>query len=427
MAQYSISMISYRFTGFSGNWPRLAGRLAILMSVALTALPAAAQSAPLAESQRLLKQGQHAQALERIDAFLAGNPGDPQARFLRGVALSELNRPVEAIAVFAKLSEEFPELPEPYNNLAVLYAQQRQYDKARTALEMAIRTHPAYAIAHENLGDVYAKLASQAYDKALQLDSSNAAAQTKLSMIRELISLSVQQSSRPQAPVRPVLGNLNRLGTPQLAMGGRQPVLPLPDAAPRGERTQAATRPAPMVVATAPAAAPPPIAKPVASAAPAAPVAVAPAAVPPAPATSAGIAKVAPVATPPAAPSPAPTAKPAAEQDAAAPVTRALEAWADAWSAKNVKGYLAAYAPQFAPQGGQSRQAWAAEREVRVGKPGRIDVTVSGVKVTFENKERAVVRFRQQYRSANLNSTTTKTLVFVLHNGRWLIAEERVS
>ena len=82
-------------------------------------------------------------------------------------------------------------MPEPYNNLAVLYASQGQYDKARKSLEMAIRTHPSYAIAHENLGDVYAKMASEAYDKALQLDRGNAAAQTKLAMIKDLFSSSV--------------------------------------------------------------------------------------------------------------------------------------------------------------------------------------------------------------------------------------------
>src|SRR6185436_14972975 len=61
------------------------------------------------------------------------------------------------------------------------------YEKARTALEQSIRTHPSYATAYENLGDVYAKLASQAYGKALQLDASNAAAQNKLSLVRELV------------------------------------------------------------------------------------------------------------------------------------------------------------------------------------------------------------------------------------------------
>src|SRR5207249_11950746 len=86
-----------------------------------------------------------------------------------------------------KLTQDYPNLPEPYNNLAVIYAGQGQYDKARAALEQSIRTHPSYATAYENLGDVYAKLASQAYGKALQLDSSNAGAQNKLSLVRELV------------------------------------------------------------------------------------------------------------------------------------------------------------------------------------------------------------------------------------------------
>jgi Flp pilus assembly protein TadD len=65
------------------------------------------------------------------------------------------------------LIEDYPELPEPYNNLAVLYAQQKQFDKARTALEMAIRIHPGYATAYENLGDLHSRLASQGVRESL--------------------------------------------------------------------------------------------------------------------------------------------------------------------------------------------------------------------------------------------------------------------
>ncbi|MCR4304766.1 MAG: hypothetical protein NUV63_11180, partial [Gallionella sp.] len=90
--------------------------------------------------------------------------------------------------IFSALTGDYPELPEPYNNLAVLYAGQGQYDNAKLALEMAIRTHPSYATAHENLGDIYAKMASQAYDRALQLDRSNTATQTKLAMIQDLFA-----------------------------------------------------------------------------------------------------------------------------------------------------------------------------------------------------------------------------------------------
>ena len=79
---------------------------------------------------------------------------------MKGLILTEQGKPADAIKIFTGLTEDYPELPEPYNNLAVLYASQGQYDKARTALEMSIRTHPSYATAHENLGDIYAKMAS---------------------------------------------------------------------------------------------------------------------------------------------------------------------------------------------------------------------------------------------------------------------------
>jgi len=139
------------------------------------------------EASKLLKAGQPQQALERVNRALAANPRDPQARFLKGLILTEQGKQQDAIEVFTKLTQDFPNLPEPYNNLAVIYASQGQYEKARAALEQSIRTHPSYATAYENLGDVYAKLASQAYGKALQLDASNAGAQNKLALVRELV------------------------------------------------------------------------------------------------------------------------------------------------------------------------------------------------------------------------------------------------
>src|SRR3954468_5172500 len=154
-----------------------------------------AQSDPLQDANQLFRQGQFDKAMDRVNGYLATRPKDARGRFLKGLILTEQNKPGEAIKVFPDLSQDYPELPEPYNNLAVLYASQGQYDKARNSLEMAIRTHPSYATAHENLGDIYAKMASQAYDKALQLDRGNQAAQSKLNLIKELFS----QSPRPQS------------------------------------------------------------------------------------------------------------------------------------------------------------------------------------------------------------------------------------
>ena len=161
------------------------GLVALAAALVVAALPARADE--LQDAAKLLKAGQHQQALERVNKVLSSKPRDPQARFLKGLIFTEQGNTREAIEIFSKLTQDFPELPEPYNNLAVIYASQGQYEKARTALEQSIRTHPSYATAYENLGDVYAKLASQAYDKALQIDSSNTGAQNKLSLVRELV------------------------------------------------------------------------------------------------------------------------------------------------------------------------------------------------------------------------------------------------
>ena len=110
-------------------------------------------------STRCCARARPTEALAKADAYIAGKPRDPQMRFLRGVILTEQGKQAEAIAAFTQLTQDFPELPEPYNNLAVLYAAQSQFDKARAALEMAIKLNPDYATAHENLGDVYARLA----------------------------------------------------------------------------------------------------------------------------------------------------------------------------------------------------------------------------------------------------------------------------
>ena len=177
--------------------------LSVAVSAALGATVVMAQTDDYAEVNRLMRAGQLSEALSKVDQYLTSKPRDPQMRFLKGVIQTEGGKHSDAIATFSKLTEEFPELPEPYNNLAVLYAGQSQFDKARAALEMAIRTNPSYATAHENLGDVYAKLASQSYSKALQLDSGNTAVAPKLSLIRTLFSADAKGGARPGAALTP--------------------------------------------------------------------------------------------------------------------------------------------------------------------------------------------------------------------------------
>jgi Flp pilus assembly protein TadD len=107
------------------------------------------------------------EAQEKIDAVLKTKPRDAQWRFLEGVLYAETAQDQKAINAFESLREEFPELAEPYNNLAVLYQRRGEYQRARVALEQAIVNRPGYALAYENLGDLYAKLALQTYEKGL--------------------------------------------------------------------------------------------------------------------------------------------------------------------------------------------------------------------------------------------------------------------
>ncbi len=345
--------------------------IALLLATLLFAPFAGAQSDDYQEATKLFRSGQHAQALERVDNFLKANPKEARARFLKGLIFTEQGKPADAIKIFTSLTEDYPELPEPYNNLAVLYASQGQYDKARNALESAIRTHPSYATAHENLGDIYAKMASQAYDKALQIDKSNSAAQTKLGLIKELFTGGTRGTKPPAS------------------------------------KTDGSTK-APVVAAVKPA--PPAVAPPVAPV-----VAQAPA----------------PVIAPPPVKSPEPAkaaepAKPTAAHDASSEIIKTVNSWAKAWSDKDVSSYLRFYAPDFQTPGGEPRSDWEAARKLRIGKPKKIEVLIEAPSVKVTDKNRVAVTFRQNYRSPNLKAVSTKTLVLVKAGDRWLIQQERV-
>jgi tetratricopeptide (TPR) repeat protein len=350
-------------------------RLAAMVAASILGVAALAWAAPaddFREAQKLYGQGKVQPALDKVEVFLRAQPKDPQGRFLKGILLTELKRTDDAIKMFTGLTEDFPELPEPYNNLAVLYAQQGNYDKAKSALELAIHTHPSYATAHENLGDIYAQLASRAYDRALQLDKNNAAAQSKLALIKDLFSKGGQRPEASRAAAVKAEAAKNESARAELARA-----------------TESAKAAPPKVAAATPA--------------PAAAV------TPSAPAPSAAI----------------PAAPPAAANGDQAAVTAAIERWAAAWSAKDVKGYLASYAPEFEVPGGLSRAAWEKQRTERIEAPKSIEVDakVQSVKVAG-NEATAVIR--QAYKSDTLKSNSTKTLKMVKSGDRWVIKQERV-
>lgn len=148
-----------------------------------------AQGDELAAARAALRGGDTVGAALAVDRHLALHPKDPPGRFLKGVILAEQGRSNEAFEVFFALTQDAPELAEPYNNVAVIYAARGDYQRAREMLESAIRVNPEYATAHENLGDVHAWLAAEAYEKAAKLDAANRGARAKLALARDLVNI----------------------------------------------------------------------------------------------------------------------------------------------------------------------------------------------------------------------------------------------
>lgn len=372
-------------------WLRPMSVAAVMSASLLSHGGAHASPAAVDEVQQLMEKGQLSAASSRVQAHLKKDSSDVQLRFLQAVIAAEQKKYDQAIRLFTALTQDHPTLPEPYNNLAVIYAIQGEDRKAAQVLEQAIRTNPSYATAHQNLGDVYARIANEAYAKALQLDNAQKAEKPKLTLI-------------------------SRIATPAATAS----TLPAPTAA--AVTIAAATAPVP---APAPEPAPTP--------APAAPITTTPA--PAEPATTAA---------PPAAPAPEPKtaatpAKAAADSAAERNATKAQEAaqqerqtvkavekavaaWASAWEQQNMNAYYAAYSNRFDPQG-MSLSAWKAERKNRiVGKPA-ISVKISDLKITV-NGDRASASFRQQYSSGGYRASTNKTLRMQNEGGKWRITRE---
>lgn len=348
--------------------------LALLgLLLAMLASPAFSANAELQEISDLISRKQTAQASEKLARLLQSRPQDGQAKLLQGIVLSEQKKNDEAIAVFSGLIKQHPDWPEPYNNLAVLYARQGDLERARQMLEASMRTHPSYAMAHENLSSLYAAMASEAYDKALKTGTA-ARAQPRLAMIQ------------------PELGHRTNI----VAMAPRVPE-PVAPPAPATKPLPIPASPLPAVSATAPE-----------------------------PVTPVPVAVAKPAEAPPSKPAPLPPSeppKPALQNDAVPDIEDTIRDWAKAWSRQNVDSYLDFYAGSFQPPKGQSRREWEQMRRTRIKAPKSIEVSTSNFKIEV-NGTRAKASFKQNYRADRVARRTSKTLVLQKQGKRWLIVQE---
>ena len=142
------------------------------------------QSDPHNDVRKLLRQAKFEQALTLINKALLKNPHDPQMRFWQAYIFERMGNPNMALPVYLALTQEYPELAEPHNNLGVLYAAQGDYEKARASFEAALRSNPNYATAHENLGDVLLASAKQSFLRAQQLGNKSAVLTQKIESLK---------------------------------------------------------------------------------------------------------------------------------------------------------------------------------------------------------------------------------------------------
>jgi len=350
--------------------------------------------------RNLLEKRQLKEALKQVDTYLGANEKQPEALFLRGLILFESGRIDESIDVFKLLTQEYPLKPELYNNLAVSYAVKGDYYHARDALKKAIEIYPGYTKAHENLGDIYMNIARQSYEKALQLDPDKKSIHKKLNHINNLpimqgnpkkIAPSEQKVYRKKAPVqiRDTMPEVSRIqnppaSTPQRiqakniarAEGQRMVQSVIQKEAQKMSQGDQKTNSTHMDVAT----------------------------------TEPG-------------PCPAWDNQPELQSVEEKSIVNALKTWASVWSRRDIKGYIAMYAPDFQLPDNMSRKRWERERKRRLNKK-YINVTIANPKITFVNCTLARVTFDQFYSSNNFEDQSKKLILFKKEVQEWRIIKE---
>lgn len=329
-----------------------------------------AWSADLAKAEQLLSGGQADAALMEAEAVLANDPTNPDGRFIQGIALARMGRADEAILVFKDLTADYREIPEPYNNLAVLLAQTGDYAGARDALEEAVKYHPNYTVAWENLADIYSVMATVAYEKVLQQDPSNRIAKQRLAAMNGAVS------EPPAAPPAP------RKEVPQPSR--REVVAEAPAAAVATEDSLAEV---PLLPVAAPAASN--------------------------------------VTTTTAANNAAVVEQPANFNAEKQPVMATISTWANAWAEQDADTYIGAYGSNFQPQDNLSRSAWEKARRQRLASPSSISLAINQPSISFLDSDLAIVKFVQNYRSDSYKDTVKKTLLLEREGGQWRIVREQ--
>lgn len=348
----------------------------------------------LKQAKQLQSKGDLQGAFNQVNHYLVSNPKDPNGWLLYGISLINQNKLNEAADIFRKLSHLYPDSPEPYNNLAVVYARQGDNDKAVEVLLQAFETNPSYAQVQSNLKTVYSAMATQAYNRALDLNSSNKKPdRVSLGILDQVYQPALPQTvlatATPQ-PVRPVAKPVVKAAAPSQATVSTKPAAKLiieeRDQSEGTVPTPIADKPATDVIASA---------KPVA--------------------ITKTVAK-------------AELKNKAGEvlsEPVRAEILQTITNWATSWSAQNVPAYLDFYTDSYSPDPASvSHKQWVWGRQQRLSKPSFIKVVISDISLAEAGDGKVRSVFRQKYQSDTYQDDVYKTLTLTQENGIWKILTE---
>ena len=165
----------------------LTKKVFLIFFIALACINSSFAQISYEDVQILFEKEQYKEALNLTNDHLSRNKTDIKFQFLKGLILTHIGKYTDAENLFLRIAEENPKSLEPLNNLAVIYVLQGNYLKAEKFLKKALDTNSHYATAYNNLGDIYAKAASQAYNQALGLEKGAATRHEKLLLLDQLV------------------------------------------------------------------------------------------------------------------------------------------------------------------------------------------------------------------------------------------------
>ncbi len=355
-----------------------------LCSLANMNVPAAQPLPPkatLAQIRALIKADRLPEAASAIAIQLQQRP-DSELQFLQCVVQANQKQVPQAIGCFTALVKLHPDMVEAYNNLGVLHASLGRHEEAKQWFDNGLRRVPALWTVHQNILNLQADLSRKAYSRALQMEVPVREPQAKLSFLAATSSVLLASTATQDIKAA--------------SQSGTKVPVQAPSSAPVQSPSSA----------------------PVTATAPVQPVLPPRLATTPAPAAAGAMLSVKPT-------SPASISPEVKLDENHVQVQQAVEAWAKAWSDKNLSSYFGAYSSRFTPGKGVAHADWKVERTARIA--GRQFIRVAVSNVTFEKKSPNItVRLTQTYESDNLLSSNRKRLDFALEDGRWKIVRETV-